>query len=217
MHPITYFLTVAFAAPVFGNASCVLPADFKPPADVFVTAERHKNLSYEVERIIPIPVSRFQTWINSVSLDSLLRGTKDIPRVAGTVEFGGISFPSIGARRYVCLADGSSAVEQVVAYQENSYFAYKVGAYTLPQAQGIEYGYGEFFMEPEGDATRLKWRYSFSLKKDRFPGNWGALGRLLFRKTFLDTKYAAFMNGAVDTIKSEAESANRESYQRGRR
>lgn len=214
MHPVAHLLTIAFTAPLLANAQCVLPADFKPPANVSVAVALHKDLSYTVERQIQVPVGQFQVWVNSVALDSLLRGTKDIPRVVGTVEFGGISFPSVGARRYVCLADGNSAVEQVVAFKENSYFAYKVFAYTLPQAQAVEYGYGEFFMTPEGNATQLRWRYSFSLKKDRFPGSWGALGRFLFRTTFLNTKYASFMNSAIETIKSEAESAHREGNQR---
>jgi hypothetical protein len=79
MHPVAHLLTIAFTAPLLANAQCVLPANFKPPADVSVADALHKDLSYTVQRTIRVPVNEFQARVNSVALDSLLRGTKDIP------------------------------------------------------------------------------------------------------------------------------------------
>jgi len=174
----------------------------------------HKDFLTRSKEPFGFRVNEFQAWVNSVALDSLLRGTKDIPRVVGTVEFGGISFPSVGARRYVCLADGNSAVEQVVAFNKNTTSPIKCSLYASA-----------------GPSSRVRvWRVLYDSGRKRNstemalliqpeegslpPEVGGHWGRFLFRRPFLNTKYAGFMNSAIDTIQSEAESANREGNQR---
>jgi hypothetical protein len=41
--------------------------------------------------------------------------------------------------------------------------------------------------------THITWLDSFKLREDKFPGNFGAIGRFLFRVRFLDKDYAALM------------------------
>jgi hypothetical protein len=104
------------------------------------------------------------------------------------------------------LADGSTATEEVIENTAGSYFSYKVWGYTLSTARPIQYGKGEFWYEPadHGQATTLRWRYSFKLRSDRFPGMLGPFGRFLFTRAFLDRSYATFMKSAMNAIERYA-------------
>lgn len=53
--------------------------------------------------------------------------------------------------------------------------------------------------------TRITWTYSFKLKGDVFPGEFGAVGRWLFRVRFLDSEYAAMMRDVLNGYKLDAE------------
>ena len=115
-----------------------------------------------------------------------------------------LAFGTVGSRRLVCLSDASVALEEVLQNDEPGYFSYIVWGYTTPKGQGIDYGYGEFWYEPQGEATLVRWRYSFMLKGDRFPGYLGPVGRWMFRWFFLDTIYERFMRSALKTLADEA-------------
>ena len=52
---------------------------------------------------------------------------------------------------------------------------------------------------------RILWTYSFKLKDDVFPGEFGAVGRWLFRVGFLDRDYAAMMRGVLSGYKTTSE------------
>jgi hypothetical protein len=101
--------------------------------------------------------------------------------------------------RKVVLEDGQSAHEEVLACDEGQ-LRYFVTQYTSPQAKPIAWGLGEFTFVPAGDRTHVTWRYSFKLRSDTFPGWLGGLGRTLFRKRFLETDYAEFMDAQVREI-----------------
>ncbi len=53
--------------------------------------------------------------------------------------------------------------------------------------------------------TRVTWTYSFKLKGDIFPGNFGGFGGFLFRVGFLDRDYAAMMRSVLNGYKTTAE------------
>jgi len=144
--------------------------------------------------------------LNGVPLEGLLPGTGRIPAVVGTAALNDTPFPQPGARRQVMLADGSTATEEVIENTPASYFSYKVWGYTLRTARPIRYGKGEFWYEPadHGQATTLRWRYSFRLRSDRFPGMLGPLGRFLFTKLFLDRSYATFMRSSMNAMERYA-------------
>ena len=105
--------------------------------------------------------------------------------VSGDQSLNDIPFGTPGARRLVCLSDGSTLEEQVLEQERNqtsSRFRYIVWNYTTQQARPIEYGIGEFHhTEMPGGRTHIVWTYSFKLKDHEFPGYLGALGRYLFR------------------------------------
>ena len=51
-----------------------------------------------------------------------------------------------------------------------------------------------------GGRTRVVWACSFKLKEHEFPGYLGALGRYLFRVTFLDREYAEMMRETLEGL-----------------
>jgi hypothetical protein len=136
-----------------------------------------------------------------VSLKEGIRTAGSLPGVTGEYLLGNIPFPSPGARRVVCLSDGSTLQEQSLEVEHTSTlyrFRYVVWNYTSPQARPIEYGVGEF-RDSQMDAghTHIVWTYSFKLKDNTFPGYFGALGRYLFRIAFLDRDYATMMRATL--------------------
>ena len=135
------------------------------------------------------------------NLKDAIHKAGSLPGVSGTYSLGQIPFGTPGAHRLVCLSDGSTLEEQVL---ENSHtastfrFRYIVWHYTSDQAKPIEYGIGEFDdSEMSPGRTRIVWTYSFKLKNNEFPGYLGALGRYLFRVSFLDRQYAAMMRASL--------------------
>ena len=157
---------------------------------------------HEEQASIPLPPEEVYARLNSAPLESMVPGTSRIPAVVGTTPLNDIPFPNPGARRRVSLADGNTALEEVIENTPGAYFSYKVWGYTLTAARPIQYGKGEFWYLPAGNgrSTTLRWRYSFKLRSNRFPGVLGPGGRFLFTKLFLDRTYALFMKSAMSTM-----------------
>jgi hypothetical protein len=176
-----------------------------PPAPA-LEPEVHDKLSHTELVNINVPLREFREWFLKAPLETLLPGTQKVPSVVGTSGIGSPTFPAPGATRFVCLADGSGAVERVVS-SEPGKFSYVVWGYTLPAAEALLYGHGQFEFSETGQATAVRWTYSFRLKGDRFPGFLGPIGRTLFRWSFLDSVYADFMRSGMHAIKEGAERA----------
>lgn len=162
------------------------------------------RLSRTEEAVVPVPREAFLRWFLGAPLERLLPGTGEIPAVSGTRPLSDTPFPEPGARRLVCLADGSTAVEQVLEHVPDERFRYIVWAYTTPAAMPIAHGVGEFRFRDAPGGTAVHWRYGFALRQDRFPGALGALGRGMFRLAFLDGPYARFMQAGMTAIQREA-------------
>jgi len=132
-----------------------------------------------------------------------IRPTRDLPGVSGTFNLTSGGFGTVGARRLVCLTDGSLAVEEVLhreVLSESRRFRYVVWNYTSPKYGDVRYAVGEFIhTQPAPDKTRVNWTYRFALKKDRDPQ--------LFRKSFLDTAFAEWMRSLLERGRSNAEGA----------
>ncbi len=164
-----------------------------------------KLASHEEQIVIPLSPQETYARLNGASLEKVLPGTDRIPAVVGTEPLNSITFPNQGARRRVMLADNSTAIEEVIQNTPNEYFSYEVWGYTLTTARPIEYGKGEFwYLMANNGQTILRWRYSFKLRSNRFPGMLGPLGRFLFTKVFLDRTYARFMKSSLKAIEQYA-------------
>jgi hypothetical protein len=153
---------------------------------------------------VPLARAAFAAWFETAPLEALLPGAAGIAAVTGTRQVGPLPFPAPGSRRLVCLADGSTAMEEVLEHVPGERLRYIVWDYTTPAAAPIAYGVGEFRFSDAGAGTAVVWTYAFRLKENRFPGGLGAFGRGLFRLAFLDTRYASFMRAGVDAIAREA-------------
>jgi hypothetical protein len=178
------------------------------PARPTLDAKMHERLSKTLEQHIDVRLERFTDWRKGMRLERVLKGTGELPAVVATKPLNAETFGAAGTRRLVCLSDGGIALEEVVEEQP-SYFSYIVWGYTTPKAMGIAYGFGEFWYEPQGEATQVRWRYSFKLKGDTFPGYLGPVGRWLFQRIFLDTTYERFMRSALEAQAEEAVAATR--------
>lgn len=165
------------------------------------------QLARTIEAVVPVERSRFGRWFVGAALEDLLPGAAGIPGVTGTQPLSATPFPEPGARRLVRLADGSTAIEEVLAHEPGRSLRYIVWGYTTPAAAPIAHGVGEFRFSDAGAGTAVRWTYAFALKPDRLPGRLGALGRLLFRIGFLDTRYARFMAAGLRAITAQAVAA----------
>jgi hypothetical protein len=132
-----------------------------------------------------------------------IRPTRDLPGVSGTFNLTSAGYGTPGARRLVCLTDGSIAVEEVLhteVHSESRRFRYVVWNYTSPKFSDVRYAVGEFIhTQPAPDQTHVNWTYRFALKEGRDPG--------LFRKTFLDSVFAEWMRSVLERGRSHAEAA----------
>ena len=198
-------VVLLMANPLYAKP-CQAPDASAVPAAPTLEPDIHSKLSHTELVSIDVPLSQFRDWFLKAPLETLLPGTQRVPSVVGTAAMGSPSFPTPGATRFVSLADGSGAVERVIS-SEAERFSYVVWGYTLPAAEALIYGHGQFEFSEQGNATVVRWTYSFRLKGDRFPGFLGPIGRTLFRWSFLDSVYAEIMRSGIQAIKHGAEKA----------
>jgi hypothetical protein len=183
-----------------GAQTCTPPPGFidspHPPV-----AATEQLVAHTEEIMVAHPLVQVLETNAKVSLKDAIHKAGSLPGVTGEYPLGNIPFPTPGARRIVCLSDGSTLQEQSLQEEHTSTFSrfrYIVWNYTSPQARPIEYGVGEF-RDSQIDAghTQIVWIYSFKLKDNKFPGYLGAFGRYLFRVGFLDRDYAAMMRATL--------------------
>jgi hypothetical protein len=170
-----------------------------------------KHVSNEIGVEIKRPISEVYKWVVYAPLEIQLHGTNKIPGVSSTKQLNDKKLGENGHRRLVCLNDGNTAVEEHTFVEEvndntsKRYFSYKVWNYTLKIAQNIKYGRGEWWFTPEGDLTRIRWRYSFKLNEQKILGKLGALGRALLQIFYLKTRYNHFMVETLKKLKNDLE------------
>jgi len=139
--------------------------------------------------------------IPSRPLQETIRPMKDMPGVSGTFRLSEGPYGTVGARRLVCLTDGSIAVEEVLHTESKSdsrRFRYVVWNYTREKMRDVDYAVGEFVHTPIApDKTQVNWTYRFALKEGRDPD--------LFRKSFLERDFAEWMRTLMEQARSRAE------------
>lgn len=191
--------------------ACVPPPGFRDAPHPAV-APPEQLVSHTEEILIARPLSVVLKAMDK-PLNQVIRGSGSLPGVSGDFMLTKGSFGAPGSRHLVCLTDGGSVEEEALEREQtasSARFRYIVWNYQTPKARPIAYGVGEFrSYQADGSHSRVIWTYSFSLKKDVFPGNLGALGRFLFRVAFLDRDYAAMMRSVLNGYKATAEDQSR--------
>lgn len=203
------FITINWLSAFVGaNAEpCALPVGFVDTPHPAI-AETNKLVSHTEEITVDKPLDQVIRENAKTDLKDAIQKTGPLPGVAGTHQLGDIPFGTTGARRLVCLTDGSTLEEQVLGIEQSDKayrFRYVVWNYTSDKARPIDYGIGEFRDSEMADArTHIVWTYSFRLKDGQFPGYLGGFGRYLFRVAFLDREYAAMMRATIRGNQSPA-------------
>lgn len=196
----------ALAIPATASAACKPPAGFVEPP---MPKIGKKLVSHIEETVMKVSLNTAVQKRRTTDLQSVIARTEDLPHVTGEYQLSKLPFGTQGTKRYVCLSDGGSLVEQILIDKQTSdkyQFRYQVWGYTSEAAKAVHYAVGEFIYTPVSKTkTNVKWTYSFALKKDQFPGYLGALGRGLFNMSFLQSKYAPLMKGSLANIKKHFE------------
>jgi hypothetical protein len=190
------------------QVQCAIPSGFvdtPPPA-----IEQAMLVDHAEDITINRPLDVVIAENNRTPIEKTMHGTSTLPGIAGTHVLRG-SWPEPDALRVVCLTDGGSTEEQILENTRSGnthHFRYEVWNYTTPQARPVAYAVGDFLETDLGDGrTDIHWTYAFRLRANEFPGYLGPLGRVLFRKFYLDSSYAELMRGALTVRKTSAEQA----------
>lgn len=207
---VSVVLVVALSAiglPRISSAdACVPPAGFvdTPPPQL---APVEALISHTEEVAIDYPLAVVRESGSRGRLEETIDRTSGLPGVSGSHRLTrDIPFPRPGARRIVCLTDGSIISEQVLEHEERpdgSRYRYVVWNYPNPTFPPIDYAIGEIVRIADGDSrTRVRWTYSFQLDRSKHPGSLGAEGDRIFRDTFLNPVFGQWMRKTLENGKN---------------
>jgi hypothetical protein len=182
------------------SLACEPPAGFvNPPRPEIAPLEG--LLSHTEERDIALPLS---VVMQNANRPLRIDATKDLPGVSGTFRLSSGPYGTVGARRLVCLTDGSMSVEEVLLTESNgdsSRFRYVVWNHTNPKFRDVAYAVGEFVRtQPAPDKTRVNWTYRFALKSGL-----SSEEKSRFQKIFLEQQLAVWMRTQMDRPPSNTE------------
>ena len=115
-----------------------------------------------VQSVIPGPPAVVFDRVMPIDLASIFPGYGPLPAVTGVRGQTG-AWDGVGQSRTVLLSDGSSAGEQITAYDRPGYFAYTVNNFTGVLRLITNSATGRWWFEPDptSDSTRVKWSYIF--------------------------------------------------------
>jgi len=176
--------------------ACAPPPGFRDTPHPTI-APVDQLVSHTEEVIVNRPLDAVLAEAERTTLNQAIRKSDSLPGVSGTYDLTSDGAGRPGSRRLVCLTDGSTTEEEILANdrdKNSAQFRYVVWNYTTEKARPILYGVGHFVRTDLGDGrTRVRWTYSFQLNRRSFPGDLGFLGDFLFRVGFLDREYAQMM------------------------
>jgi hypothetical protein len=182
------------------SLACEPPAGFVNPLRPDI-APLEELLVHTEERDIALPLA---VVLQSANRPLRIDPTKDLPGVSGTFRLSSGPYGSVGARRLVCLTDGSTSVEEVLLVEstaDSSRFRYVVWNHTNPKFHDVSYAVGEFVRtQAAPDRTRVNWTYRFALKRGL-----GSEEKSRFQKIFLENQFAVWMRTQLDRGRSDAE------------
>jgi hypothetical protein len=175
------------------GSACEPPAGFVSPPRPDI-APLEELLRVTEEKIIDQPLAMV---LRAANRPLRIDATEDIAGVTGTFRLSQGPYGTVGARRLVCMTDGSSAVEELLLTESNdagSRFRYVVWNYTSPKFRDVAYAVGEFVRtQPSPDETLVSWTYRFALK-DGVSGE----EKLRFQENFLGREFPRWMRKQLD-------------------
>lgn len=196
-------MIVAFTGKV--NADDTKNYCFQKPAEILAQLSIPKNqmslVTVTEKIIISAPINEVYQKFVKLPLNHLMTATSKVSGVAYTYPLVGSKYIKEGDRRAVCLIDGYGAIEELTQNTSEQRFAYRVWYFTLPAAESISYGDGEFLFKSVKSGTEIVWNYSFALKENEFPGYLGGMGQWLFRKSFAESDWQPYMHQALINFK----------------
>jgi hypothetical protein len=99
-----------------------------------------------------------------------------------------------GSARTVHLADGNTAREQVTAYEQPVYFAYRTSDYTFALRYLANSAEGQWWFKKDGSGTQVRWTYTFRGK------NWLASIPLAL---FVQTQWVGYMRTCLRNVERQ--------------
>lgn len=99
-----------------------------------------------------------------------------------------------GSARTVHLADGNTAREQVTAYEQHVYFAYRTSDYTFALRYLANSAEGQWWFKKDGSGTQVRWTYTFRAK------NWLASIPLAL---FVQTQWVGYMHTCLRNVERQ--------------
>jgi len=97
-------------------------------------------------------------------LPKVLTGYGFLPGVVRTSSNTG-PWDTPGSSRTVHLADGTTAREQVTAYERPQYFGYRTDRYTFALRHLANSATGQWWFNAQSGGTHVKWTYGFDSKR----------------------------------------------------
>lgn len=123
----------------------------------------HGEVPVTVEAIVRRPPAATFDVVAPIDLTSVFHGYGPLPAVTGVRDQTG-GWDHVGATRTIELADGSTAAEELTAFERPDYFAYRI-AFDSALGRLVHGARGEWWFEAEGETTRLRWRYTFEPRR----------------------------------------------------
>jgi len=146
------------------------------------------------EKIIKQPLAAV---LRAANRPLRIDATEDLAGVSGTFRLSQGPYGTVGARRLVCLTDGSFTVEEVLLTESDdagSRFRYLVWNYTSPKFRDVAYAVGEFVRtQPSPDETLVSWTYRFALRDGVSEDE-----QSRFQEVFLGREFPKWMRKQLD-------------------
>jgi hypothetical protein len=98
-----------------------------------------------------------------------------------------------GSARTVHLADGTTAREQVTAYERPRYFAYRTSDYTFALRYLAKFAEGQWWFEDDANGTKVRWTYTFHAK-----GRLTSVPLWMFAKT----QWVGYMRACIRNVQN---------------
>jgi hypothetical protein len=185
------------------NASAETPSSCVPPPG-FVDTPRPELAPPEelITHTVDVTIERPLAAVLDLNSKTPLRINRSgsLPGVTGIHRLNQGPFQA-GARRLVCLTDGSTASEEVLVWERNpdrTRHQYVVWNYTSSAFDAVSYAVGEFVHTAVGDKrTHVRWTYSFRLKPESDPRS--------FREKIFEREWIPYMRSSIAGKKQRAE------------
>lgn len=132
-----------------------------PSTDLEAPMPKHA-VAVTLEEVFPEPrEALFRFIVAEDVLPKVLKGYGPLPAVVGTRDVSG-PWDRPGASRTVLLADGTTAREQVTAFEHGRHFAYRVSEFSFALRHLAHDANGRWWFSDEpGGGTRVRWTYTF--------------------------------------------------------